>query len=203
MVPVRFEFKDKTITLEEFRQNGLTFTGADNDDTLDTWGHKSIVYGGKGNDVITSSSANDVLDGGEGNDVLNSGSGDDTLIGGTGNDKLEGGYGNDTYIFSKGHGQDIVKNYANHSKEDDIIRFTDVASNEVSFRKSGNDLILSGYSASDSIEVQGFFIEGGDINRFEFKDKTVVKPNLLQYVNADSIINTVAAFKKFGISEVI
>ncbi len=51
-----------------------------------------------------------MLLGGSGNDKLYGGSGSDTLIGGTGNDYLEGGSnGADTYIFTAGHGKDIVK----------------------------------------------------------------------------------------------
>ncbi|MFW6713767.1 calcium-binding protein, partial [Acinetobacter pittii] len=67
----------------------------------------------------------DVLDGGSGNDKLYGGAGLDILIGGTGNDNLEGGYHGDTYIFSKGHGQDIITDYSGGYTGDDIIKFTD------------------------------------------------------------------------------
>ena len=63
-----------------------------------------------GNDVIRAGSGNDTLFGGNGNDGLVGELGNDIINGGAGNDTLYGGNGDDAdrYIFSKGHGSDIV-----------------------------------------------------------------------------------------------
>ncbi|PTV60100.1 calcium-binding protein, partial [Acinetobacter seifertii] len=92
----KFTFSDQTITMDYFRQNGLTFDGTDAGETITTWSNKSIVKAGAGDDIVTASGYDDVLDGGSGNDKLYGGAGADILIGGTGNDYLEGGYHGDT-----------------------------------------------------------------------------------------------------------
>lgn len=66
-----------------------------------------LLYGGKGNDVITGNSGEDILLGGddndklygkEGRDILGGNSGDDKLYGGEGQDYLYGGEGNDELL---------------------------------------------------------------------------------------------------------
>ena len=57
----------------------LALPGASSDDHL---------FGGNGNDILTSLQGDDYLDGGDDNDVLMSGQGDDTLAGGAGSDWL-------------------------------------------------------------------------------------------------------------------
>ncbi|HDR1858364.1 TPA: calcium-binding protein, partial [Pasteurella multocida] len=125
----RFEFTDKTISLEELAQQGMKLFGTEEADNIKDWHYNSIIEGQGGDDLI------------EGN------GGDDTLIGGLGNDKLKGGFGADTYIFSKGHGQDLIYEDSNETyraRDIDTIRFTDVSSQEVKFRRLGNDLMLFG-----------------------------------------------------------
>ena len=58
------------------------------------------VFGGVGNDTVTSLAGNDLLSGGLGADLLYGGDGDDTLIGGAGADRLEGGNGNDLVSYA-------------------------------------------------------------------------------------------------------
>ncbi|MBC7855298.1 MAG: hypothetical protein IAF94_17865 [Pirellulaceae bacterium] len=62
----------------------------------------SIVYGGKGNDVIFGSNGSNELHGDEGNDALFGGNGADLLIGGDGNDFLFGGNGADALFGGAG-----------------------------------------------------------------------------------------------------
>ncbi|MCK0914267.1 type I secretion C-terminal target domain-containing protein [Acinetobacter pittii] len=169
----KFTFSDQTITMDYFRQNGLTFDGTDAGETITTWSYKSVVKAGAGDDIVTASGYDDVLDGGNGNDKLYGGAGLDILIGGTGNDNLEGGYHGDTYIFSKGHGQDIITDYSGGYAGDDIIKFTDVKFEEVKFQKEGTDLKLSGYNEGDGITIKGFFNTYYDIEKFTFSDQTI------------------------------
>ncbi|MFH4318868.1 calcium-binding protein [Acinetobacter baumannii] len=174
----KFTFSDQTITMDYFRQNGLTFDGTDAGETITTWSYKSIVKAGAGDDIVTASGYDDVLDGGSGNDKLYGGAGADILIGGTGNDYLEGGTQGDTYIFSKGHGQDIISDYSGGYAGDDIIKFTDVKFEEVKFQKEGTDLKLSGYNEGDGITIKGFFNTYYDIEKFTFLDQTIVSSDI-------------------------
>ncbi|ULJ70394.1 putative Ig domain-containing protein [Wielerella bovis] len=167
-----FQFSDKTVTLQEYFENGLTLTQTAGDDKVVGWNGKNILFGGDGNDTLTTYDKDDVLDGGAGDDVLNAGSGNDTLIGGAGNDTLNGGAGSDTYVFAKGHGQDVIREGGHN--DNDTIRFIDVASTEAKFRKDGNHLIIEGYNEQDSVRIQSFFESSYyQIETFQFSDKTV------------------------------
>jgi Ca2+-binding RTX toxin-like protein len=60
---------------------------------LDAW-----LFGGPGNDALSSGRGNDVLSGGAGNDALSAGHGRDLLFGGIGGDSLSGGQDDDILI---------------------------------------------------------------------------------------------------------
>ncbi|MFT0213915.1 hypothetical protein VQ643_15155, partial [Pseudomonas sp. F1_0610] len=60
---------------------------------------------------------------------------------------------NNTYQFSIGDGKDIINNYDDvnsHENDIDVIKFTDVNSDEVSYRGENYDLIIE-YGNNDSI----------------------------------------------------
>src|SRR5262249_3725715 len=68
----------------------------------------SRVYGGAGNDHITTGSGDDVIDGGAGNDQLDGGAGHNVLTGGTGNDQFY--YDPDfDILLDFGNGNDVRK----------------------------------------------------------------------------------------------
>ncbi|MGP4844154.1 calcium-binding protein [Marinobacter sp. 1Y8] len=115
-----------------------------------------------GNDVVWSYAGNDVIDAGDGDDQINAGVGDDTLIGGEGNDYLLGDEGSDEYLFSAGHGQDVVNNYAEDEASIDRIRFDEsIASEDVTLERNGNDLLVLS-QADDQILVRSFFDDSGN-----------------------------------------
>ncbi len=74
------------------------------------------LYGGTGNDVLTSGDGNDSLFGGPGNDTLSGGKGHDTVRGGTGDDSLVGGGGNDALHGEAG--RDTLRGGAGRNKLD-------------------------------------------------------------------------------------
>jgi Ca2+-binding RTX toxin-like protein len=80
--------------------------GGDGDDTLTTSEGNDTLYGENGNDILTSGAGNDYLDGGDGNDTLTSLEGNNNLIGGNGNDILTSGEGNDK--LTGGYGDDVL-----------------------------------------------------------------------------------------------
>lgn len=121
---------------------------------------------------------NELLSGSFKDETLKAGYGHDMLIGKEGNDLLQGGAGSDTYVFSKGHGQDIIREEGHWSwipNDIDTIRFTDVNYADVKFRQVGNDLLLLGYHGDDSITIKDHY--SGDkknqIEKFEFLDRTL------------------------------
>src|SRR5205823_14540295 len=76
----------------------------------------ALLFGGRGNDVLTGGSGNDMLFGQAGNDtllgkggidLLFGGAGNDVLTGGTGDDQVFGQAGNDRMIWNPGEGSDL------------------------------------------------------------------------------------------------
>ena len=72
---------------------------------------------GLGNNISGNSSAN-VIDGKAGNDTLYGAEANDRIIGGTGNDLLTGGTGNDLFVFTAGHGDDVITDFVAGSTDD-------------------------------------------------------------------------------------
>ncbi|QSZ39035.1 RTX toxin [Actinobacillus pleuropneumoniae] len=162
----KLEFADRSITRDELGKQGMALFGTDGDDDINDWGRNSVI------------------DAGAGNDTINGSYGDDTLIGGTGNDILKGSYGADTYLFSKGHGQDVIYEYsdsANSKRDIDTLKFTDVNYAEVKFRRVGDDLMLFGYHDTDSVTVKSFYDhEYYQFEKLEFADRSISRDELIK-----------------------
>ena len=197
----KFEFSDKTLTLTQLTQDGFELHGTDADETIWGWNGKNIIYGEDGNDTIYGSSKEDVLNGGKGDDKLYGNDGSDTLIGGAGNDYLEGGTQGDTYVFAKGHGQDTVYDYSYGAEGDDTVRFTDIASTEVKFRKNGSNLTVFGYNGDDSVTIKDFFSSSyARIEHFEFQDGILSNPDFARFSQMAN--NLGQAMSVFGVQAV-
>lgn len=150
-----------------------------------------------GDDSVHGLGGNDQLAGGAGDDVLMGDDGDDTLEGNEGNDTLIGGRGSDTYLFSAGHGVDVINNAAESSgKVDRIVFDASIAPAAVAVSREGNDLVLR-TSASDSIRVSDYFrnqaASGIAVEQIVFHDGTVwsiedVKIRVLQASAGDDSI---------------
>ncbi len=90
-----------------------------------------------------------------GNDELSGGSGNDTLDGGLGADIMCGGYGNDTYLFNLGYGQDTIYDDDYTTGNSDTLRFgSGIIASNITFSRSGNDLVLGIEGSSDHIRIQ-------------------------------------------------
>ncbi|WP_143824231.1 calcium-binding protein, partial [Neisseria canis] len=116
--------------------------GTNNDDSLSGNNLANFLLGNVGNDRLYGGNGDDILGGGSGNDELQGGSGSDTLDGGSGNDKLYGGSSEaDTYVFTKGHGQDVVNDYAYQAEHTDTLRFDGANFADVLFTRKADDLV--------------------------------------------------------------
>ena len=155
-------------------------------------GGDDYIEGGAGNDSLYGDQGNDYLNGGIGDDYLYGGKGNDILVGGLGNDYLEGGIGNDTYVISRGHGHDTIVESNQFEQDTNIIQFTDIRSDEVIYRKEGANLIISGYSDTDSVLIKNFFGKKQLIQTINFEDKSIDCKELKL-----NQINTLIKRKKF------
>ena len=85
--------------------------GSAGDDGLAGYRGADHVKGGRGGDKLMGGADDDKLQGGRGQDRLNGGNGDDRLNGGRGDDKLHGGQGEDVFVFWKGAGDDVIRDF--------------------------------------------------------------------------------------------
>lgn len=115
-----------------------------------------------GNDVITGfSSVADVIDGGAGNDTL------------------RGLGGGDTYLFGIGSGQDLIQESIGslYENQPDTIQFgAGLTQDDVTFSRSGSDLLVTLNGTTDTIRVQDHFGSTGyaSVERFTFQNGVVL-----------------------------
>ncbi|MGH8236074.1 MAG: putative Ig domain-containing protein, partial [Steroidobacteraceae bacterium] len=136
-----------------------TLTGGQGNDTFITDGGDTLnESSGQGTDTVRSTVnwtlatnfENLVLLGtgnitGAGNSVANQITGNDgnnTLTGNAGSDTLTGGNGADIYSYSTGHGSDTINNASTDTAQD-RLNVTNLTSSQVTFSRSGNDLLMT------------------------------------------------------------
>ncbi|WP_157769433.1 lipase family protein [Xanthomonas campestris] len=134
--------------------------GNDGNDRLSGGDGVDSISGNAGDDHISGDGGGDTLYGNEGADTLYGGEGNDTLVGGIGNDVLEGGAGANTYLFDRGFGSDIAR--LTTGSTDTIRLIGGIASNELVFSRTGDDLLVAVVQSSDQLLVSGFFSAGAN-----------------------------------------
>jgi len=118
----------------------------------------NILFGGEGNDLISGGAGDDILSGGEGDDVIRAGSGDDSLRGDAGNDVLNGGEGSDTYYFGLGDGMDTLSDDDPAGTDIDRLELgSGIVQENLSFDRSGNDLVMRIKDTADGVTVKDWF----------------------------------------------
>jgi Ca2+-binding RTX toxin-like protein len=106
----------------------------------------------------TGNALDNLLVGNAENNVLTGLAGNDTLDGRGGNDRLIGGAGNDRYLFGRGVGRDTIEeNDAAVGNTDSVVFGTDVRSDQLWFRKQGNDLQVSIVGGDDLLTVSNWY----------------------------------------------
>jgi len=161
----------------------LTLTGTAKADTL---------KGGAGNDTLTGLAGNDSLSGAAGNDSLDGGVGADTLQGGAGNDTLVGATGNDTYLFAKGDGQDRIVDTDSTLFNSDVLKISGAATNQLWFKRTGNDLEIDILGTQDKAFVQDWF--KGSANQVE-KITAADSGKSLSVSKVNSLVSAMASFQ--------
>jgi ELWxxDGT repeat protein len=110
--------------------------GGDGDDSISTSAGRDTIWGEAGDDLISSGRADDQIWGGEGNDSLSAGAGNDTAGGQDGTDSVSGGAGND---FVAG-GDDQGHDWLNGGAGEDVI-----------FGQAVYDIFYSPKNSADSV----------------------------------------------------
>ena len=143
-------------------------------ETINLTGNGDTVYANGGHDIVNGGIGNDTIYGERGKDSLYGNAGNDVLIGGTGSDYLDGGTGNDTYIYNIGDGLDTISDYENSSNlgKNDKIKFGEgIEFADLSFRRNGNDLIITLFGdITQGIIIKDHFNSNGSIEHLEFSN---------------------------------
>jgi Ca2+-binding RTX toxin-like protein len=174
----RVQFADGTTWDMNYLQTHIpepVVLGTTTDDLLTLWaGDRATLQGDDGNDNLTVIDGDNTLEGGNGDDCLQGGMGNDTFNGGTGNDISYDGAGNDTYLFNLGDGQDTIYDMGSVSGNLDTIQFgTGIAASDLTFTRSGMNLVLGINGTTDQLTIQNWG-NGSDyrIERIVFADGT-------------------------------
>ena len=97
------------------------------------------------------------INGTSASDRLAGTSGADTIVGSTGNDKLWGGAGNDTFLFQRGDGYDVIRDF----QAGDLIALSATSARTVSYHDTaaGIEIWFGGLAGQavdhDTIRLNG------------------------------------------------
>ncbi len=112
---------------------------------------EALYRGTDGSDFIQLSGWDDTVEAGKGEDVIYSG--------------FQGASGNDTFVYSRGDGNDFIREEtwrSFSSTEIDVLRFTDIDSSDVQLSRSENDLLVRILSTNETITVSHQFTDSAD-----------------------------------------
>jgi len=157
---VRVNINDEVTTYLAENIQHIRINAGEGDDTItidlpqSLEGIRSRVFGGEGNDQITTGGGRDAIFGGAGDDQINAGGGNDFVRGGDGNDQIDGGDGNDRLMG--GNGDDVINGSDGDDRlsggdGDDIIdggvgadRIRDSRGDNTIAENDGDDTIIDG-----------------------------------------------------------
>jgi len=126
------------------------------------------VKGSSDNDSLLAYDTDDVVYGYEGGDIISGLGGNDVLVGGKGDDKLYGGAGDDVYIWSRGDGNDRIRDNAGRN----TLRFGDgIAARDLLVTRDAQHLYIK--IGEEFVCVENWF--GSEANKLdiEFADGVI------------------------------
>jgi Ca2+-binding RTX toxin-like protein len=153
---------DDTLIVDDGKTKLVESKGEGNDTVESSASYKlganveNLVLIGKGDINGTGNSDANELSGTNGDNVLVGRGGADTLNGHRGDDILSGGAGSDLFLFSKGSGHDVIKDFKPGEDHIDvsglngIVDFDEMIAHHL--KVSGDDLVI--HAGNDSITLE-------------------------------------------------
>ncbi|MEQ1672271.1 MAG: hypothetical protein ABL893_15570, partial [Hyphomicrobium sp.] len=116
-----------------------------------------------------------------GNDDIMRGVGDQVLAGGAGNDRMSGGVGSDTYVWNRGDGNDIVRDYNQAATTDRLVFGPGIGPGDITITRlpaNFDEFNLTGHNpyADALITIAG--PGGGSVQLYDFFDTTSISGTL-------------------------
>ncbi|MBF0169448.1 MAG: hypothetical protein HQL45_17730 [Alphaproteobacteria bacterium] len=162
--------------------NGFTYTHY-----RDAVSHDLFITGGA---TVRFVDFPQTLIGGPLNDLLTGGAANDTIDGGLGTDTLAGGLGADIYKFGRGGSADTINNQGHGGEGDQVAFASGIATDQLWFARSGNDLLVSVIGSSDQVNVQGWYASvANHVDRFATTDGQVLLDS-----QVDNLVSAMAGF---------
>jgi Ca2+-binding RTX toxin-like protein len=144
--------------------------------------------GGSGSDTLQNI---ENLTGSGFNDMLSGNAAANVLDGGAGNDALAGGSGNDTYRMGRGNGSDVInENDATAGNADVALFGPDIATDQLWFRQSGNNLEVSVIGTSDKFTLSNWYLG----NQYHVEQFRTGDGRLLSDSNVQNLVQAMATF---------
>jgi Ca2+-binding RTX toxin-like protein len=106
-----------------------------------------------------------------GNDSLYGNANAETIDGQGGNDYLHGGGAGDTYIYAVGSGSDNIDENSGDSGTD-VVKLVGLNASDVTFSRSGNDLLVQISSSGETLKVSNQFNGTNGVEQFVFDDSS-------------------------------
>jgi Ca2+-binding RTX toxin-like protein len=158
----------------DFIESSVSYTLSDNVENLALTGTAAINGTGNGlNNAIVGNSANNVL------------------TGGAGTDTLMGGAGNDTYVWGRDDGADTVYDYDATPGNTDVLSIGNaVSTDQLWFRRIGNDLEISIIGTSDKMTVSSWYLGSS----YHIEQLRTTDGSMLLDSQVDNLVNAMASF---------
>jgi Ca2+-binding RTX toxin-like protein len=148
--------------LQAIMFDGVTVQDSSGNDLKLSWNLADIqaAIGGSGGSAasLTGTDQADTIKGTTGNDRITGHGGDDTI---------DGGLGNDTFVFAQGDGSDVLSLSRDASADrNDQLELAYLRSDQATFTRSGNDLVIGTPVAGDQITARGFYLLNDPSNSY-------------------------------------
>lgn len=124
--------------------------------------------------------------------LLYGASGNDTLHPNAPNEILVGNGGYDTYQFNKGNGKMVIQNgvASNNAANGELDFGAGIATNQLWFSRSGNDLLIQEMGTTESVNVSGWYSNGySDLKEIKIASGSMIDAQLANLVHTMAIFS--------------